>query len=545
MKNTKIFLAAACSGLLFAACADLDQEPLSNIVTQAQKAQVVADDPEMVSASVNAVPDMVKAYMNTFGTHQDYGWPSMMLMLDSRAQDMPSALGGYQWYTAALEYSDFGGRYYDNLYYWYTNYNLIRSANAVIGVIDPATEDNESQYFRAQALAYRAWAYFNLTQMYAWTYAKNPNDLSVPLVLDTNMDETASNGCPRATVAEVYDQVFADLDETIALLEKAEAAGVNRKSMAASGNLEKTYFNLTAAYAMRARAHLFRATDADYTACVSDCEKALELATAEGLHPYSINDLAAPRFNDITDPSYILGIYYDPSSAAARSIASFASFMSAWISGYADKGFFRCISKTLYASIPDSDVRKGWWLNEDANAPVTLPAPYATKISSANIAWTPYAQIKFGAFNNDPTISSYATDLPLIRVEEVYLMLAEAQGYAQGASVGAQTLVKFLNEFRDGSFKYNAASADELRDEIWMQRRIELWGEGFAMWDILRLQKPVNRVGAGYESTLVFNISPNNTVLLFDIPQSEAQRNPQIVSPSRGSEIPTPVADVN
>ena len=39
--------------------------------------------------------------------------------------------------------SDFGGRYYDNLYYWYTNYNLIRSANAVIGVIDPATEDNE------------------------------------------------------------------------------------------------------------------------------------------------------------------------------------------------------------------------------------------------------------------------------------------------------------------------------------------------------------------------------------------------------------------
>lgn len=544
MKNTKIFLAAACSGLLFAACADLDQEPMSNVVTQAQKAQVVADDPEMVSASVNAVPDMVKAYMNTFGTHQDYGWPSMMLMLDSRAQDMPSALGGYQWYTAALEYSDFGGRYYDNLYYWYTNYNLIRSANAAAGVIDPATEDNESQYFRAQALAYRAWAYFNLTQMYAWTYAKNPNDLSVPLVLDTNMDETASNGCPRATVAEVYDQVFADLDEAIALLEKANAAGVNRKSMAASANLEKTYFNLTAAYAMRARAHLFRATDADYTACVSDCNKAIELATAEGLRPYSINELAAPRFNDITDPSYILGIYYDPSSSAARSIASFASFMSAWISGYAEKGFFRCISKTLYNEIADSDVRKGWWLNSEGAAPATLPAVYADKISGANIEWVPYAQVKFGAYENDPTISSYACDLPLIRVEEVYLMLAEAQGKAN-PSQGATTLTNFLKEFRNPSFSYRADSFEQLRDEIWIQRRIELWGEGFAMWDILRLQKPVNRVGAGYESTLVFNIDPNNTVLLFDIPQSEAQRNPQIVSPSRGSSIPTPVADVN
>lgn len=59
MKYTKIFLAAACSGVLFSACNDLDQEPMSNVVTQIQKEQVVLDDPEMVSASVNALPDMV------------------------------------------------------------------------------------------------------------------------------------------------------------------------------------------------------------------------------------------------------------------------------------------------------------------------------------------------------------------------------------------------------------------------------------------------------------------------------------------------------
>ena len=540
MKNTKIFLAAACSGLLFGACADLDQEPMSNIVTQMQKAQVVADDPEMVSASVNAVPDMVKAYMNTFETHQDYGWPSMMLIMDSRGMDMPSFEGGYQWYTAALEYSDFGGLYYNNLYYWYTNYNLIRSANAVAGVIPVDTEDNESQYFRAQALAYRAWAYFNLTQMYAWTYAKNPNDLSVPLVLDTNMDETASKGCARATVAEVYDQVFADLDEAIELLGKANNAGVNRKTMAASANLEKTYFILTAAYAMRARAHLFHT---DYNECAEDCRKALELAEAEGLRPYSINELAAPRFNDINDPSYILGIYYDPSSSAARSIASFASFMSAWVSGYAEKGFFRCIGKKLYDEIADSDVRKGWWLNSEGAAPATLPSVYADKISGATIPWAPYAQVKFGAYQNDPSISSYACDLPLIRVEELYLMLAEAEGYSSPAN-GATTLTNFIKEYRDGSFSFRADSFDNLRDEIWIQRRIELWGEGFAMWDILRLQKPMNRVGSGYISTWCFNIDPNNTVLLYDIPQSEAQRNPLIVNPSHGSEIPTPVPDI-
>ncbi len=539
MKYTKIFLAAACSGVLFSACNDLDQEPMSNVVTQIQKEQVVLDDPEMVSASVNALPDMVKAYMNTFGTHQDYGWPSMMLMLDSRGQDMPSILGGYQWYTAALEYSDFGGRYYDNLYYWYTNYNLIRSANAVASVIPEDTEDAESMYFRAQALCYRAWGYFNLTQMYAWTYAKNPNDLSVPLVLDTNMNETASQGCPRATVAEVYEQVFSDLNNGIDLLKKAEEAGVTRKTMAASANIEKTYFNLTAAYAMRARAHLFHT---DYEECANDCQQALTLAGKEALSPYTRDELATPRFVNINDHAWILGVYYDPSSTAGRSIASFASFMSAWNSGYASNGFYRCINKSLYAKIGGSDARKGWWLNEVGTVPSTLPPAYASAISAAKIPYTPFTQIKFGAFEDDPTTTSYATDVPLMRVEELYLMLAEAQGFTSPAT-GAQTLTDFIKEYRDPNFSFTAASFEALREEVWIQRRIELWGEGFSFWDIMRLQKPIDRVGGGYLPELVFNISPDNTVLLFDIPQSETQRNPQIVNPSRGSEIPTPVED--
>lgn len=122
-------------------------------------------------------------------------------------------------------------------------------------------------------------------------------------------------------------------------------------------------------------------------------------------------------------------------------------------------------------------------------------------------------------------------------------MLAEAEGYSSPAN-GATTLTNFIKEYRDGSFSFRADSFDNLRDEIWIQRRIELWGEGFAMWDILRLQKPMNRVGSGYISTWCFNIDPNNTVLLYDIPQSEAQRNPLIVNPSHGSEIPTPVPDI-
>ncbi|MDY3857357.1 MAG: RagB/SusD family nutrient uptake outer membrane protein [Muribaculaceae bacterium] len=534
MKYTKIFLAAACTGVLFSACNDLDQEPMSNIVTQIQKEEIVSNDPEMVSAAVNTLPSMVRAYMNTFETHQDFGWPSMMLILDSRGQDMPSNLGGYQWYTAALEFSDFGGSYYNNLYYWYTNYNLIRSSNAVASVIAADTEDSESQYFLAQALCFRAWAYFNLTQMYAWTYAKDPNDLSVPLVLDTNMNETASAGCARATVEEVYQQVLSDLDNGIALLEKAEKSGVKRSTMAGSASLTKTFFNPTAAYAMRARAELFHC---DWVKCAEDCQKALDLAAAEGLRPYNRQELAAPRFVNIQDASWILGIYVDPSTSLANTIASFPSFMSAWTSGYASEGFFRCINKSLYEGIPATDVRKGWWLDGNGKEPSTLPPDYANIISSAKIKWSPYAQIKFGATNSESAL--FATDVPLMRVEELYLMLAEAQGRVNQAN-GVATLTSFVKDNRDPNYEYKA---NDFVDEVWRQRRIELWGEGFSYWDIMRLQKPIDRRGGGYLPELVFNISPDNTVLLFDIPQSEAQRNPKIVKPSRNSTIPQPVSD--
>lgn len=539
MKYTKALIAIACAGALSTACDSLDQEPMSNIVTEIQKEEIVANDPAMVAASVNTLPDMVKAYMNTFGTHQDYGWPSMMLMLDSRGQDMPSNLGGYQWYTAALEYSDFGGRYYDNLYYWYTNYNLIRSCNAVAAVINPETEDAESMYYLAQALSFRAWAYFNLTQMYAWSYSKNPQDLSVPLVLDTNMNETATNGCARATVAEVYDQIYSDLDKAITCLTKANEQGVNRANMSDSGSLVKTYFNLTAAYALRARFDLFHT---DYDQCVKDCETALRLAEAEGLSPYTRDQLASPRFIDINDQSWILGIYYDPSAAAGRSIASFASFMSAWNSGYASEGFYRRINESLYAKIGGADIRKGWWLDESAKAPATLPSTYATSIAGAKIPYEPYSQIKFGAYSDDPSVASFATDIPLIRIEEVYLMLAEAQAKSAPAT-GAATLVNFLKEYRDPNYAFTGTTFEAVQEEVWTQRRIELWGEGFSFWDVMRLQKPIDRRGGGYDPTLVFNIDPNNTVLLFDIPQSEAQRNPLIVNASRGSEIPQPIED--
>jgi hypothetical protein len=76
-----------------------------------------------------------------------------------------------------------------------------------------------------------------------------------------------------------------------------------------------------------------------------------------------------------------------------------------------------------------------------------------------------------------------------------------------------------------------------LRDEIWRQRRIEFWGEGLSFYDLMRLAKGVNRIGGGYPERHVYNIAPDDNLLLLRFPSrstgfvnaalTEANNNPE------------------
>lgn len=130
-----------------------------------------------------------------------------------------------------------------------------------------------------------------------------------------------------------------------------------------------------------------------------------------------------------------------------------------------------------------------------------------------------------------------------MRIEEMYLMLAEAQG-ASDLNKGKQTLNNFVKTYRQQNYNCTAGSFEEFLDQIWFQRRIELWGEGFSYYDMMRFQKPLDRRGGGFDPTTVYNLSPENPVLLFEIITDEAQNNPLIGNVSNGASIPEPVEDI-
>lgn len=528
MKNLKnIILVSALSGLSLASCNDLDTEILGDTITTEQKEQVVANDPSMIEASVTAITSLFSVF-NQLGneTHDDYGYPSVMLQMETRGQDVVSDKIGYNWYSYTLQLDDHDYSWRFTRLFWNNMYARTYACNEVLNVIDPETEDDQLKFYLAQAYAVRAFNYFNLAQMYQHTYTTAKDSLCVPLILDTNAADAASNGCPRATVEETYTQIMNDLNNAIELL---ESSSVQRA--------DKRYVNAAVAYGLRARVNLVMN---NWTEAASDAEKAITLSDAT---PYSIAEVSVPTFTSMNEPSWMWGIKIAETDDVVQTwIINWPSHMGSLNYGYASVGAWRRCNKALYNSIPATDVRKGWFLGADT-ASANLNAEQQAYVKEYGMV--PYTHVKFGPYNGELGTSTNACDIPLMRVEEMYLIAAEAKGMLN-AGEGAAYLQSFVQSYRDPAYTCNASSSVAVQNAVWMQRRIELWGEGHSYFDLMRLQKPIDRRGGGYSAELVYNVPAGDPVRIFMIPQNEIQNNPQISegqnNPNAG--MPTPVEDI-
>ena len=177
----------------------------------------------------------------------------------------------------------------------------------------------------------------------------------------------------------------------------------------------------------------------------------------------------------------------------------------------------------------------------DANA--YSPNLNAEQAAYAEEAGCPaYTQMKFGCYKDEIYTSTNANDIPLMRVEEMYLILAEAQAMAGDHAAGAATLENFVKTYRDPAYTCIATTSKAVQEAAWKQRRIELWGEGFSYTDLMRLKKNIDRRGGGYEPNVIFNIQAGDNVLIYPIPQSAMEQNPNLIQNPEAT-APQPVTE--
>lgn len=526
MKIYKLSLMAAALSLT-AACSDIDDiKPEGEYLSQAQLTESNELAESRKDASFSGMFTMMGQPYYTYGTSSDraddFGFIMSALSNDAEGPDLCYPNSGYNWFSVCGDLTSRTSTYANLFIRYATPYNQMKIANdLIVYYADSVAVGNADAINKtAQARAIRAFDYMALAPYYQFTYTTSKDKLCVPLVTEETTDFTDN---PRATVEEIYTQVMSDLDYAIANLTEDRS--------------DKSRINLNVAYGLRARANLVMGNYADAAA---DAEKA-----ADGFTPATISEVSTPAFCDISEHNWIWGIDMVTAltnNAYATSSSWLSSFSS--VSYTAGAGCFAFINNLLYDKISDTDVRKGWWVDADLHSPllstitwdgVTGDAISTLEITDVKMEFLPYTNVKFGMISGIGS-SSNDNDWPLMRVEEMILIQAEGYAKSGNETKARQILSDFVTTYRDPS--YTIPSGRTLADEIWFQRRVELWGEGFAMSDVMRLQKPLVRFhdsNSNYPNAFRFNLAADDGWLLLRFPQRETNSNFALINNSDGT----------
>lgn len=512
----------------------METEPGGSTVTTKQQEQIGLTNPEnFLKTSINAIFASLKAYMPVTGStgtgtnrHNDFGYPSIIMFTDANGFDVVSEDNGYNWSGNDLDYSDRVYTSNESLIVWNTLYKMIFATNDVISKVDPESDDPVVRFYAAQTLAVRAFDYWVGAQLYQFNYQTHKDSLCVPLITEENAIEAATEGCPRATVAQVYAQILKDIDAAVECLKYAQENGVKRE--------DKRYIDLAVAYGIRARVNL---TMGNWAAAAADAQSAIDNSDAV---PSALATAGRPAFWTITEPDWMWGIIVAETDDIVDSgIVNYPSHMGSFNWGYCWYNGGKQINKALYNTISDTDVRKGWFLGPDGtSANLTDDENWFMK---DYVEYPPYTQCKFAPYKNELATDMNANDIPLMRIEEMYLILAEAK--AMSGADGKSELEKFITTYRDPDYTCEATSPADIQNEVWRHRRIEFWGEGLSWFDIMRLGKDVDRRGAGYpDEHTIYNIPAGSPILLWRIPEKEIEANKQITESDNNPNAPAPEA---
>lgn len=494
-----------------------------------------------LEASLNGIPtQMAEGYLVYKGeqvNETDLGYPQFMIAATQMLGDMyPGGEPGYDHFTSynTLQGTRLSETDYFSYLPWFTLYQFVKTANDVIGAVNLESATAQQKSLAGSAYAARAFDYFMLMTFFEpvenkYTDCSKVLGLTVPIVTEETTGDIAKNN-PRVTHEKMVEFILSDLDKAIECLSESDATS-------------RRLPGLAAAYAIRAKVHLW---DKDYENATKYARMAID---ESGATPMTEAEWTNPTtgFAKACD-SWLWYINY--SGESMRNLANFVGWISPeseW--GYADLTQ-PCIDKSLYDKIGANDFRKNVFVN---------PAKYAyynyqTSRDREFIEDCPdYMALKFRCLNGNHATYSIggATDVPVLRVEEMYLIEAEAVGASKSVAEGVKLLNDFMKTYRDPAYNYTGTDLRKFQLEVLTQTRIEFWGEGNAFASAKRLKPNVIQ---NYEGTNApadpykincEGIKPNWTLC---IPISEINANRALngynnPNPSVAVEGPTPIGE--
>lgn len=483
MKKIKYFIAAVTLGFITSSCAnDLNTLPDGDI--SGEQLNNDSSSPEKILGGIYL--DLRSNGAGGTTAHSDFGIMGIKAGADLMSNDVIQSTN--QHLGMFYNYEATNASNIASEIVWTTFYARIFVINKLLDDLDK-NANAKNRAIAGQLLALRAYSYFYLVRFYANDYNGHQSEPGLPLVLTAS---NPSQGLPRSTVAEVYGQIKSDIEESITLLDtyaRPSRAQIDRraaKAIAAEVFLETGDYTKAAKYAEESKQGVGLMTEDDYT---------------------------TTGFSSINNPEVIWGFHNTISTMSiGNHYASFFSMFDNTNEGYAGAAQIRkLIDKRLYEAIPETDYRKKVFNGSQS-------ATYTFNGKTKN--YPPYVSWKF----KDPTL--FEGDYIYIRASSLYYVQAEALA-RQGRETEARQILFEITSKRNKAYTLSTKSGNDLINEIILQKRIELWGEGYAWFDMKRLNTPLERVYTGTNHTFGrFNLTPDK--FRFQIPNKEINNNPQI-----------------
>ncbi|MCC6929364.1 MAG: RagB/SusD family nutrient uptake outer membrane protein [Gemmatimonadaceae bacterium] len=307
---------------------------------------------------------------------------------------------------------------------WDAIYIAIGRANTLIAKIPAVTQlsDDERKDIVGQAHLIRALSYHNLVKLWG--------PVPIRLAPPVSLNELANT--ERATVAQVYTQILADINQASQLL---------------SSDFRTTSASYVAAEAIKSRVLLYQG---NWAATVTAADKVID----EGLE-------LAPSFSSL----------FQPQSETPEDIWRVAFTATEYnLSGY------YYLSKALggrYEIAPTASLNNAYESGDE------------------RLSWSIQRDSRNRRFGAKWRTTEGAEDLHVIRFAEVLLNKAEAQAML-GDLDGAVTTYNELR-VRAGLAPHqlgvDVSSQTEVRNAVWLERRRELAFEGDRWADLVRTQR--------------------------------------------------------
>lgn len=349
---------------------------------------------------------------------------------------------------------------------WQIAYYAINQANLVIDAV--ASGDYPEAWKDAiagQAYFLRALCYHDLARVYSYdptAIIEEYNYGAVPLMLVGIDDFQKIGSLKRHSIAEVYDQIYADLDRAHGMLSGggSGSAGSAGTSTSTAAPHKATRAAVSALYS---RVALYRG---DYEVSAAKATQALQETAAT----FSTQASFLADWRKEVHPESIFELQFNISEnvGSDRSLRSTYTSRADWDATAFSIQAVLAVDPVFYAHYEADDVRRGLIRHGVGKNSVFLEM---YKFISKN-----------GTLGLD--------NVPILRVSELYLNRAEAY-YRQGSGFYTQAL-EDLNRIRlRAGLESVELSGSALEEEILLQRRLELAFEGHRWFDLKRLGRDV------------------------------------------------------